>query len=522
MTNFHTLIESLEGDLGNLATIRAEIEKLGLSELRQLLKNNGLNNANKINDKTVAADLALSLFSPNTRSPRSNETKSVEGLIAGKVYDDDNYDVIHRLATKEQDKIQIWKVTESKDGQLNMVRDCEFDEHEAGACMAPSSEEEDESDVTPHPNKVHYEEDRSVTESMPLTQTSTHYKVDIKVVHWIPFRPNNIPIFNRFLPAAWKNAKTSWEAKMATKIMLSTGNAPPPNTFPNKASWDDFVNSKEYRAIFWFQVYICCPGETKFHQLKTRAPGFTPSPSNIKESPANTLAERLKGYHDRHQTFGSMLECSMASNGTVSQVAAGMLQFPYIQQLYMPDSIDDTLAKLIEKYQGKKPTPESHSMGRDHLDHSRKKFIKTKDCVEGTWPYFFRVGTSHNLLNYMLTGSLIPYQGGDMKFSLCCSTQKLSLQYNHTTVPSFKVYVNNDTAGQYDMMKSNFSSMIDSISGGKNEGDLGDDLLYKFSRPKLPPANIWETSVDIPVESGCEQEPVILGDWWPRPRPRLY
>ena len=62
MTNFHTLIESLEGDLENLATIRAEIEKLGLSELRRLLKNNGLNNADKINDKTVAADLALSLF----------------------------------------------------------------------------------------------------------------------------------------------------------------------------------------------------------------------------------------------------------------------------------------------------------------------------------------------------------------------------------------------------------------------------------------------------------------------------
>ena len=552
MTNFYTLIESLEGDLENLATIRAEIEKLGLSELRRLLKDNGLNNADKINDKTVAADLALSLFSPKTRSPRSNETKSVEGLIAGKVYDDDDDNVIHRLATKERDKIQIWKVTESQDGQLNMARDCEFDAHQAGACMAPGSEEEDEPDVTPHPDKV-YEEDGPVTapedppsvpptqtsthyeeekedepdvtppepapppEPTPIvspTQTSTHYKVDIKVVHWIPFRTNDLAIPSQLLPTAWSKAKMSQEVRMATRRMLSTGNAPPPNNFPNKASWNTFVNSKEYRAIFWAQLYICCPsGDPKSSPVKMHKAGFTPHPSKIKESPANTLAKRLEKDHKRRQTLGSQVEGFMAGNGVVGKSAdtlSGSV-FPWFIQWGVHDQIDDALAELRKKYKGKKSAPECYSEGKDKFEPPKDQ--STKNCVAGLWSYFFRVGESHNLLNYMLTGSLIPYQGGDMYFSLCCHTKKLLLRYNYTTVPSFKVYVNNDTAGQYDMMKSKFSSMHDSISGDEL------DSLDRFSRPKLPPANIWSTSVKIPGESGCKPIPK---DWWPKPKAKLY
>ncbi|MCJ8271701.1 MAG: hypothetical protein MJK04_20165, partial [Psychrosphaera sp.] len=115
MTNFHSLIESLADDLENLSSIRSKMAELGLSQLGQLLKNNGLNIADKINDKSVAADLVLSLLAPNTRAPRNSETKSVEGLVAGKVYEDDDDDVIHRLSTTLPDKTQVWKVTESQD-----------------------------------------------------------------------------------------------------------------------------------------------------------------------------------------------------------------------------------------------------------------------------------------------------------------------------------------------------------------------------------------------------------------------
>ena len=409
--------------------------------------------------------------------------------------------------------------------------------------MVPDPEEEDEPDVTPpkeedriEDNRLVVLKDESVTPPEPTppepeptptlkttSQTITQYKVDIKVVHWIPYRANDIPMLNRFLPTRWKNAATvaqmSQEARYAIRAMLSTGNAPPPNAFRDQASWKNFVDSKEYRAIFWAQLYICCPSGELQHdpKVKMHKAGFTPSLSNIKESPANTLEKRLKEYRDERHTPGSTIEGCIARGGVVKEIAMSAVGFPYIGEWSAPDQIDDPLAKLEEIYKDIIYIPQSYSQGKDFLFPPQSN--NTEDCVAGTWSYFFRVGDSHNLLNHMLIGSLIPYQGGDMTFKLCCSTKKLSLKYNHTTVPSFKVYVNNVKAGkQYDMMKSQFSHMYDSISGSKLDS-LKDDDNKSPSRPKLPPNNIWKTSVDIPGESDCKPIP---DDWWPKPKGKLY
>ncbi|MCJ8269469.1 MAG: hypothetical protein MJK04_08705, partial [Psychrosphaera sp.] len=378
------------------------------------------------------------------------------------------------------------------DFQFNMVRDFEFIKHELGACISvePQPHEEDGPDVT-HP---------------PIeTVMSTHYKVDIKVVHWIPFRTNDVPLPNQFLPNAWKNTPMSQEVRMATRLMLSTGNAPPPDSFTNEAAWDTFLTSKEYRSVFWAQLYICCPsGDPKTAVVKVHKTGYTPCPSDVAQAPANTLAKRLKDHHDRRQTPGSTVEGIMAGNGAVGQSTDVFLGFPWVQQLPVPDQIDDPLELLRKKYKGTTPAPESHSKGKA-FDGSRN--TSSKDCVSGVWSHFFRVGDSHNLLNYMLVGSLVPYQGGDLQFSLCCSNQQLKLTYNHTTVPSFKVYVNNELEGRpYDMLSSKFSSMNASVSGDPLK------TLGRPARPKMPATNIWQTVVDLQGESGCEPIP---DNWWP-------
>src|SRR5262249_39467663 len=113
-----------------------------------------------------------------------------------------------------------------------------------------------------------------------------HSKVNIKLVCFIPYIGNDLPLMNRILPSpldqAWQKNMTFTEDG-AIKTVLASGNPDPPSDFPNQAEFNAFVQSNEYRAILDLDLLICCDlnGVDSLSERSTPYPGYTPALSGV-------------------------------------------------------------------------------------------------------------------------------------------------------------------------------------------------------------------------------------------------
>ena len=127
------------------------------------------------------------------------------------------------------------------------------------------------------------EEEPTFDEGIPLINKN-HYYANVKLVYWIPYRRNKLPLLRRFLPKQWRDTDPELlpgDYRLAARAMLATGNPRPPQSFPTRKSWDDFLASKEYRGALSTDLYICCPDDKPRHAIGHPKVGYTPPASNV-------------------------------------------------------------------------------------------------------------------------------------------------------------------------------------------------------------------------------------------------
>ena len=327
-----------------------------------------------------------------------------------------------------------------------------------------------------------------------------YYRADIKVVLWIPYRRNTFPVPTRFEPEHWKSADMSQEMRMAARAMLSTGNPTPPDTFPDYQSWSKFWQSSEYRGIYNLKLFICCPDQdSKEARDAGHKSGYTPAPADVDPNPPETLTKRLTDDHKDRQNVGSIVEGLM--QGATGNELTHWLTFP------VGDQYEDAL-DLIKELCPK--TNESYSEGEQIFEHT-----KADDCVSGTVKFMVRVGKAHNLLNYLATGKLIGFQGGILTYKLCCDG-KLKLSYKHSAIPSQRIYVNNRTVYDYDMLNAKvpWSQVEESyygVSAGVLEGSKAALKRRLLEKVESPLNKNEQTETAIPRGDGCPSP--IPDDW---------
>jgi len=511
-TALNALIMSLAETPDNLAEIRDQIASLGLLELKKILKESGLDIAGKVTNAKTAADIAIAVFVPSIRAERSEEAKTHEGLLSGHIFEDDEPEIVYRFAARpSEDEINIWKITES-DGKLKIVKDYKFakEELQCSVLTLPLVEEGETEEVPEEGTPTTPDDSDEPTGTIIETVALSHYKVDLKLIFTIPFVPNDFPVPSQLLHTRWRGAAMTQEERYAARAMLATGNAPPPDLFPTEASWNTYIASKEYRALLHIQFYICCPQAANQNSatVKLTKVGYTPHPSSILLAPAGTLRARLEADHNLRQSVGNQAENIAAGDGALG-AALGLGSIPGAT-LVAPSNLG-VIRELRNRYHGTTPGIRSHSEG-EHKFGSRD--MSTRNCSSGLLSYFFRVGSSHNLLNLGLTGNLIPYQGGDLTYRLCCSDGILRLSFNHTAVPSHDIYINNAKLANksYDMLGASFPSIRSAVNGiGRPLSGLNN--LGVFTRPAVPK----RSSINVPItrKDGCD--PIASG-WWPTPQ----
>ncbi|TAM46880.1 MAG: hypothetical protein EPN55_04270 [Gammaproteobacteria bacterium] len=338
-----------------------------------------------------------------------------------------------------------------------------------------------------------------------------HYKADVKLVYWIPYHANTFPVPTRFLPGNWETQKISQEFRIALRFMLSTGNPTPPDGFPNRAAWDSFMASKEYRGLLWTRMSVCCPGaDPKTQETVLHNSGYTPPPSNIRKG-ANESAEdfnkRLNEEHKDNQNVGSIVEGLASGSGTGGQGMDSVYGFPWIQQWGAPDTVDDAVEKLRDLHKGKDRPPHSFSEGEEIFNHEPRT---ESNCVLGKWTHYLRVGKTHNLLNYILTGKIIPFQGGSMAQRVCCDG-KLTIYQKYTGIPSLRLYVNNVKVWEYDMLSAPFDRINEAFNPPGMKTDLG--ALDKQEAPPDNPNVFNLYTQSLRKLDGCPDKPFPPDEW---------
>ena len=332
------------------------------------------------------------------------------------------------------------------------------------------------------------------TQSGPPAVKATNLHVDIKLIFWIPYHGNSFPLPTRYLPKStgWEAGCKSEEERLAVRAMLATGNPTPPDGFPTAKDWAVFQGTKEYRGIAWYDLYTCCPNEQpKLAQIKYGDAGYTPPSCDIPEDPAATLNQRLTDYHGDHQNIGSV------STGLVLTPGGDAIDSALTKGA-VPNQYRDAV-KLIRKLCP--PTDESYSQG-EKLGPTQSL---TAQCLSGAWSFFVRVGKAHNLLNYALCGKLIRFQGGTMNFKLCCDGV-LRLQYRHSAIPSWRLYLNNRKVAEYDMLTATWPE-VEGCYYTPNSGplDFSIDALESALKEEIRSGEVktWENNFNITPRDDC-------------------
>ncbi|GAK45631.1 conserved protein [Tepidicaulis marinus] len=340
----------------------------------------------------------------------------------------------------------------------------------------------------------------------PVERNATpYYRANIKLVMYIPYEPNNFPVPNRILPQ-WRGQMNGIEDP-AMRLLLATGNPPPPDSFSDRAAFQRFVDSKEYRGIIDIDLMFCCGSDGQVTQGRknfTTIVGFTPSFANVP-------VDQLHQHHLDHETMTSQVERAFQSGA--NNVATAMLD--QAASTVTPNDFEvpaDALKKALE-HNNHPSTAESFSQGVSRVKES--ELIETSTSCRA---YFaeqqVQVNPVDNVFYYMLTGCVLPYAWTQLRIDFCCDTHTLEVVAWGSSIPNRNLYINNRKVTAYDMLSQNFDVIKHSIPFGPPEGNADSTLVMdptSAGRMAFTPESEIRISRALPGTPGCPAS--IPSDW---------
>jgi len=410
----------------------AEVARFSTGRLQEHLETAGLTDTAFSEDRMLLADMLVALHNPP--DTRSTETKTLRSLISGQVYEEDPDTLLGRYAMNSKEGMDIWALYGGSTTP-KLVKEFSLSQEEIKGLTLKDYEyinEDLEPPIEPE-----------LPTPLPIEVGNPwHYRVDIKLVLWIPFHGNSLPIPTRFMPSGWENSPgLNQEMRTAGRFMLATGNTTPPDSF-TRDSWNKFVASKEYRGFVCRELYICCPDEKeKLIIPHGQDAGYTPAPAS-----ADMTEDKLNKFHGENQNAGSV------ASDFLSGPNASALDFPAM----LPGRFLAKQAQLGGRLIRQNPPPKNEAFSKGEM--LCPPIVRTAECLSGSQDFWIRVGRDHNLLNFMLTNKLIKFQGGRLSFKLCCDG-KLKINFNHSAIPSWKLYINNKMVKTYSMLDATWAEV---------------------------------------------------------------
>lgn len=451
----------------------------------------------------VLARLFLALHGEESKVDRVAGPRSIEGLLEGTLYANDDPQVISRMAFKKGDHIEVWDVMLDDKGVPSLVPFSTFnlqhiyhlDISRVPHVDDPRPDENEPGEQPPEKTAPPPEEEEEpLGEDIPVSDQVCHYQFNLKVVMWIPYVPNEVPLFRKFLPEPLKSMKMSQELRLGLRIALATGNPTPPKSLTD-AQYTALIQSKEFRGTMRGTLTLCCGKEIRKDVDVTAETGFTPPASGVEDA-------RLNADHNTTQNLGSYLEAILSRGGPLANQLTGAGTGAAVV-----DQIEDAL-DLIKEF-GRADANESFTKGEGRSGKTVNIHPLFKDCLLGTWSNFVRVGKINNLLNYALTGNLIRFQGGVLNWFLCCSTGKLLIAFNHSTIPSFKLYLNDKEIYEYSMLTASIAKIKETFYQPTSEDFFSSkaDLKRALLAVKLSPLSVsFKDDFNLKKMDGCPIE----------------
>lgn len=491
MRDLFTILDDV--DIGDLTETeaRSEVAGWGTKILKKDLSTSGIAEDSLPNSASILARVLIDLHKTSERDSSSDDPRDLGGLLEGKIFHADDEKLLSRFAVRRDDRVQIWGVKRSETNDLELELELDIPTEQLPPGVVEEVPEWEEGHLDP-PDQ----DDPTGTIELALP---THLRANIKLVYWIPYHPNNEGL-RRMLPSttSWRGATMTQAMRMAARAMLATGNPTPRKSF-TKAQWTALVDSKEYRGLLDRDLFMCCPraqtGTDKELLIKA---GYTPGRSGVPVA-------QLHGDHLDTQSDSSM--------------AGGLLQenifaLPPLPIAGIPDRLENVVGEI--RTRGTQSN-ESFSQGQ-HL-FSSTPMIKRPHLIAGSWKFHVRVGVIGNLLNYLLTGRTVKYQGGELLWRLNCTTGKLKIQYRHSAIPSQRLYVNNTMVYDYDMLGSNWTK-VDQCFGDpstRSETTSGRRLQGELAASTKSPMNIIAPTHNetLTPGNGC---PGAIPTGWINPR----
>lgn len=291
-----------------------------------------------------------------------------------------------------------------------------------------------------------------------------HVWANIKLVFWIPYFPNEVPLLNRIPP--WWQGRMNFTEDISMRALLATGNPPPPGDFPSQDRFDEFRARNEYRGILDLDVMSLCHDDGQCgavrHRRRNRV-GYTPPMSSV---PVADAATELAQDHRSREGLASQVNRAINSGHvgwTALQPFGGYVPMPFPDRLQLGISAIEELAKASPL-----GSAESYTRGnvRDELPQNRT----SGGCGILQARLGIQVNDIENVLFYMNTGSLLPYMWASLAVTLCCDGT-LAISVTGSSVPSKDLYVDNVRVGRYDMTRAPFADIAKSIPFSPNAAD---------------------------------------------------
>ena len=458
-------------------------------------------------DDITRAQLVLAVIAPERLdSERSAGPATTAGMLANQVFDSDPESLIMRFSRPAGDKGDrvVMAVHRQAEGTLAIRQDLLLCASQLPEHYEPPSPGEEYKPTLPC-------EEIPVAPGEPIAQ-SRYLHTNIKLVFWIPYFPNELPMLNRILPF-WKGQMGHTERK-AMAALLASGNPPPPEAFPTPASYAQFVATKEYRGVINIDLLAC--GETgriggALVSADQSIVGFTPPFSAISLAPNDTFGERLRNEHKARESLASEIVGAVKDGGLLFRQ---LQMLTGITQLGIDDQIDDAIPPLIELAK-KSPldakTQQSYTPG--NLAPGTVQSGLEGNCFNGFYKMGIQVNDIENILFAILTGRLLPYMWGQLQFKLC-SDGTLDVFVKGSSIPNKTLYINNRRVGSYDMTAVNFDTIKVSVpfAGDKaTAAQLSNPSKIDPKFAKAPEGIQVSAKQRLRSESGC---PTTIPDQW--------
>lgn len=444
---------------------------------------------------------------------------TVDGLLHGHLFSSDPEELVMRfIKPSETGKgdIAVMGVYKNPADQLIIRRDLVFCAGDLPQDFEPPWKPEDLEKPPEFP------EEEPPPEEL---EAARYLHVNVKLVFWIPFYPNELPLVNKILPY-WQG-KMDFTEEYNMKVLLATGNPDPPALFPTKQSWMNFLATNEYRGVIDVDFLLCCEDSVPVNPLADPKyqVGYTPSISSVPLEPKDTLPSRLRQDHESREALASQLVRLIKAGGTLSNALLSLGGI--LPSFAVPECINKGIAALEQNALRSPPgrnNPESYTQGNvlDSLGSLGEGSCHTKTLKMG-----IQVNNIENILYYINTCRLLPYMWGEVKIRLCCDGQ-LVVDVTGSAVPSKALYINNVRVGSYDMLETDFEKIKEAIplSGGDDEDYLTDPSQVRTPAgspyaPRLTdkagvPVIQIATTRAVNFKDGCPAE--IPKDQWLFPR----